>query len=135
MTETLLTLINICTLIIDLKDKFFKSDRKKELSEWIYLIGNNVETIADFLIDNEYPHQTCTRMEEAAYSFSSVIGNTLSKDEKENLQNLLLSAIQVEKIFGEYSNLIRKDKTRYIKELYIISGSILGIADTLKYQK
>ena len=135
MTEILLTLINICSSIIDLKSKLFNSDRKKELSEWIYLVGNNIEVIADFLDDNEYPHKTCARMEEAAYSFSSIIGDTLLKEEKEHLEKLLFSAIQVEKIFAEYSNLKRGDRTRYIQELYIISGSVLGIADTLKYQK
>jgi hypothetical protein len=135
MTEILFTLINICSSIIDVKNKLFNSDRKKELSEWIYLIGNNIEVIADFLDDNEYPHKTCARMEEAAYSFSSVIGNTLSEEEKEHLEKLLFSAIQVEKIFAEYSNLKRGERTIYIRELYIISGSVLGIADTLKYQK
>jgi len=135
MTETLVVLINICTSIIDLKGKLFNSNRKKELSEWIYLLGNNIEIIADFLKRNEYPYQTCSRMEQVANSFSFIVGNTLSEEDKENLEKLLFSSINIERIFGEYSMLKEENKTTYIQELYSISGSILGIADLLKYQK
>jgi hypothetical protein len=128
-------LISIGNSLKDLKDKFFNSERRKEISEWLYEIGSIVEDIAISLDKEEYPHQTCARMGYIAETFSDIVGDAITSKEEENLKDLLHSSVNIEKTFGEYMSLEGFDKTTYIQELYSISGSILGIADTLKYKK
>ena len=133
MTETLLVLINICSSVIDLKNKFFNSNRKKAISEWLEKIGINIQSIADSLKINEYPYQTCSRMTEAYNECYSILGNVVDDNNLEKLNNLLGESTQIEKIFGEYSSVKEEEKQGYINQLYTISGTILGISDTLKY--
>jgi hypothetical protein len=133
--EAIGILISIGSSIKELKDKFFNSKRRKEIAEWTYDLGSIVEDIAIHLNKNEYPHQTCARMAYIADIFSEVVGDAITSREEELLKQLLQSAINIERTFGEYSSLEGFDKTSYIQELYSISGSILGIADSLKHKK
>jgi hypothetical protein len=133
--EGISILISIGNSLKSLKDKFFNSERKKEISEWLYEIGSIVEDIAISLDKGEYPHQTCARMGYVAETFSDVVGDAITSKEEEKLKDLLYSSVNIEKTFGEYMSLEGFDKTTYIQELYSISGTILGIADTLKYKK
>ena len=132
--ECLNILINIGSSIKDIRKKLFNSERTKEISKWLYDIGFNIENIALDLNDGEYPHQTCARMAYTADNFSSVIGDALGEKEESNLQELLNSAVNIERTYGEYINLESEDKISYIQELYSISGYILGLADTLNYK-
>lgn len=133
--ECLSILINIGSVLNDLKNKLFNTERPKEISKWLYDIGSNIEDIAISLGRGEYPHQTCARMGYIASTFSSIIGDAITKKEEETLQELLNSVINIERIYGEYIQLESFDKTSYIQELFSISGSILGMADTLHYKK
>ena len=133
--EGISILISIGNSLKNLKDKFFNSERKKEISEWLYQIGDVVEDIAISLEKGKYPHQTCARMGYITGTFSDVVGDAITSKEEEKLKNLLYSSVNIEKTFGEYMSLGGFDKTTYIQELHSISGSILGIADTLKYRK
>lgn len=133
--ECLNILINIGSSLNNLKNKLFNTERPKEVSKWLYDIGSNIEDIAVSLGKDEYPHQTCARMGYIASTFSSAIGDAITKKEEETLQKLLNSTINIEKIYGEYIHLESFDKTSYIQELFSISGSILGMADTLHYKK
>ena len=132
--ECLNILINIGSSIKDIRKKLFNSERTKEISKWLYDIGSNIENIASELDKGEYPHQTCSRMEYTADNFLSVVGDALGEKEENNLQELLNSAVNIERTYGEYINLEREDKISYIQELYSISGYILGLADTLHYK-
>jgi hypothetical protein len=133
--ESISILISIGNSLKSLKDKFFNSERRKEISKWLYEIGSIIEDIAISLDKGEYPHQTCARMGYIAETFSDVVGDAITSKEEEKLKDLLYSSVNIEKTFGEYMSLEGFDRTTYIQELYSISGLILGIADTLKYKK
>jgi hypothetical protein len=133
--EAIGILISIGSSLKELKNKFSNSKRRKEIAEWTYDLGSIVEDIAIHLNKNEYPHQTCARMAYVADIFSEVMGDAITAEEEIFLKELLQSAINIERTFGEYSSLEELDKTSYVQELYSISGSILGIADSLKHKK
>lgn len=132
--ECLNILINIGSSLKGIRKKLFHTERPKEISKWLYDIGSNVEDIAFHLGKGEYPHQTCGRMKYIAENFSGVIGDALTEKEENNLQELLNSAVNIERTYGEYIQLESEDKVSYIQELYSISGYILGLADTLHYK-
>lgn len=133
--ECLNILINIGSSLISIKNKLMNSERTKEISRWLFDIGLNIDNIASSLSRGEYPHQTCARMQHIAKVFSSVVGDAITEKEESQIQELLDSAINIEKTYGEYIQLGDEDKISYFQELYSISGSILGIADELHYKK
>lgn len=133
--ECLNILINIGSSLVSAKNKLFNSERPKEIAKWLYEIGDIIESIAISLGKNEYPHQTCARMDYISKNVSTVIGDALTEKEEKHLQELLHSAVNVERTYGEYIELENEDKISYIQELYSISGFILGLADTLHYKK
>lgn len=133
--EGLNILINIASSLNSIKNKLFHSERKKEISQWLYDIGSTIEDIAISLGKGEYPHSSCARMGYVAGNFSSVIGDAITEKEEKDLQKLLNETINIEKTYGEYISLEGFDKTSYVQELYSISGTILGLADTLHYKK
>jgi hypothetical protein len=133
--EAIGILIGIANGIKEIKNKLFNSERSKEVSEWVYSIGNIIEDTAISLDQGIYPHQNCARMLHIADTFSKTIGDAITSKEEEKLKDFLYSSVNIERTFGEYMSLEDFDKTTYIQELYSISGSILGIADTLKYKK
>jgi len=133
--EGISILINIANLLNELKNKLLNSERRKEICQWLYEIGDLIEDTAISLDKEIYPHQNCSRMQYIVNNFSEVIGDALTSKEEEKLKELLYSSVNIEKTFGEYISLQSFDRTTYIQELYSISGSILGIADTLKYKK
>ena len=67
--------------------------------------------------------------------FEDIIGDAITQREEKNLKELLFKTINIEKTYSEFINLEDFDQSTYIQELYSISGSILGIADFLKYKK
>lgn len=133
--ECIGVLISIASAIENLKNKLFNSDRKKEISQWVYDIGDLIEDIAISYDKGYHPHQSCARIEVIYENFSKVVGDAITEKEEKDLKKLLEFSLNIERMTGEYMSLRDYDKTSYIQELYSISGSILGIADTLKYQK
>jgi len=133
--ECISILISIGTSLNELKTKLFNSNRRKQISEWVYDLGNIIEDTAISLDKGIYPHQNCARMQYVAEIFSDVIGDYVTSQEEEKIKELLYSSVNIERTFGEYMSLEDFDKTTYVQELYSISGTILGIADSLKYKK
>lgn len=129
------TLIDIVSSISLLKNKLYNSERRREIAEWLYEIDNIIEDIGYSMIRKEFPHQTCARMEYIAISFSDVVGNIIPFGEKQKLQDLLNATINIERLYGEFQQLEGFDRTEYIEKLFSISGTILGIADTLYYTR
>lgn len=133
--ECISILISIGTSLNELRNKFFNSNKRKEISEWIYDLGNIIEDTAISLDKGIYPYQNCARMQYVTEIFSDIIGNYITSEEEKKLKELLYSSMNIERTFGEYMSLENFNKTDYVQELYSISGTILGIADSLKYKK
>ena len=133
--EGISVLINIGTSLIELKKKLFNSNRRKEIAEWVYELGKLVDDLAEYFKRKEYPNQTCSRMQYLYTVFDDIVRDAITQREEENLKELIFKTINIEKTYGEFINLEEFDQSTYIQELYSISGSILGIADFLKYKK
>lgn len=133
--EGISVLINIGTSLIGLKKNLSNSNRRKEIAEWVYELGRLVDDLAEYFKRKEYPSQTCSRMQYLYSVFEDIVGDAITQREEENLKELLFKTINIEKTYGEFINLEDFDQSTYIQELYSISGSILGIADFLKYKK
>lgn len=133
--EGISVLINIGTSLIELKKNLFNSNRRKEIAEWVYELGILVDDLAEYFKRKEYPSQTCSRMQYLYSVFEDIVGDAITQREEENLKELLFKTINIEKTYSEFINLEDFDQSTYIQELYSISGSILGIADFLKYKK
>ena len=133
--EGISVLINIGTSLIELKKKLFNSNRRKEIAEWVYELGKLVDDLAEYFKRKEYPNQTCSRMQYLYTVFDDIVRDAIAQREEENLKELIFKTINIEKTYGEFINLEEFDQSTYIQELYSISGSILGIADFLKYKK
>lgn len=133
--EGISVLINIGTSLIGLKKNLFNSNRRKEIAEWVYELGILVDDLAEYFKRKEYPSQTCSRMQYLYSVFEDIIGDAITQREEKNLKELLFKTINIEKTYSEFINLEDFDQSTYIQELYSISGSILGIADFLKYKK
>lgn len=133
--EGISILVSIGSSINQFKNKLFNSNRRKEIAEWVYELGKLVEDLAEYFKRKEYPSQTCARMQHLYQVFDEIVGDAITQKDEEKLKELLFTTINIEKTYGEFINLEDFDQTTYIQELYSISGSILGIADFLKYKK
>jgi len=131
--ECMSVLINICSAIRDLRSKLFNSERKKEIAAWLSELSAIIEEMAEFLSNKEYPHKTCARMGYLAEMFPNTVGDALTEREEIRVHTLLVSAVNIERMYGEFLDQSKEDKVSYLQELYSISGTLLGIADTLKY--
>lgn len=129
------TLIELTTSLLPLEKYFSKSERKKEISEWLYKLGNNIKQLSHFLHNNQFPATTCERIQIAYEDIHEVIGDVIPKKKEANIKALIGDCLNIEKIYYEYMRLDEYDKINCIQELDSIAGSILGMADTLKYQK
>lgn len=135
MIETIKIIIEIGSILLSLKNQFSNSERKKQIADWLYQLGDNIETLAFHFEVNQYPTSTCARMTESHDNLDEIIGNAIVKEKKEKIKDLIGRCLNIEKTFYEYINLEELDKIKCVQDLYSISGSILGIADTLKFQK
>lgn len=133
--EVIKTLIELASSILTLKSFFSKSTRRKEIAEWLYELGSNIEDLAHFLENNQYPTKTCARMSSVYDNLHKIVGDAITNKDEENLKNLIGSCLNIEKTYYDYMNLDEANKTDSVQELFSIAGSILGLADTLKYQK
>lgn len=132
--ECMNVLIGICSAIRGLRNKLFNSDRKKQIGVWLEELSFIVEEVAECLSRKEFPHKTCARLGYLSEMFPITVGDALTEREEIHVHSLLISAVNIERTYGEYLELNKEDKVSYVQELYSIAGCLLGIADTLKYQ-
>lgn len=135
MIETIQIILEIGTSLLSLKSFFINSKRKKEISEWLYELGSNVEDLAHYLENNQYPNNCCQRMTIVYDDLHTIVGDAITNKDEENLKDLIRSCLNIERLYYEYINLDEPNKIDCVQELHSIAGSILGMADTLKYQK
>ncbi len=129
------TLIEITNGIFSFKEGFKNSSRKKEIAEWLYELGALIDNTAHSLNQNTYPHNNCLRMRGLVDQFPHIFSDIFSKDKIEDLQNKLIQVTEIEKMFGDLSQLSSEDRKTNINELYEISASFMVMGDTLKYSK
>lgn len=133
--EIIKSLIDLASSLLSLKNYFSKSERRKEISEWLYQLGDIIENLAHFLDNDQYPSSTCARIQTIYDNLDRIIGDAIPSKDEENIKNLINSCLNIERTFYEYINLEEPDKVDCVRDLYSISGSILGIADTLRFGK
>ena len=135
MIETIQIILEIGTSLLSLKGFFINSKRKKEIAEWLYELGSNVEDLAHYLENNQFPVNCCQRMSIVYDNLHQIVGDVITNKDEENLKDLIRSCLNIERLYYEYIHLDEPNKIDCIQELHSIGGSILGMADTLKYQK
>lgn len=133
--EIIKTLIELTISLLPLSKYFSKSERKKEISEWLYKLGDNIRHLSYYLKNDQYPATTCERMRIAYDDIHEVIGDIVPEKKEESIKELIGDCLNIEKMFYNYMELDEYDKIDCIQELDSIAGSILGMADTLKHQK
>jgi hypothetical protein len=133
--QLICVLIEVTKAIFSFTEGFKNSKRKKEIAEWLHELGALIDNTASSLDQNNYPHNNCLRMRGLVDVFPHIFSDVFSKDKIEDLQNKMIQVTEIERMFGELSQLSPEDRRNNINELYEISSSFMVMSDTLKYSK
>lgn len=133
--EVVKILIELGSFLPSLGNYFSKSKRKKEISQWLYELGSNIENLAHHFENNQYPSGVCERMRISYDNLNRIVGDAITNKDEEKIKELIGSCIEIEKTYYEYIKLDEFNKTDTVQELFSIAGDILGMADILKYEK
>lgn len=99
--SVILSLISIVQGILNLKDKFKSNENKNEVSQLLMSIGNLLEEVALEMKMGQYPASKCAELNYYLRSIKDKLSEYMKDAEIKNLENLIMEAYQVERLFGE----------------------------------
>lgn len=129
------SLLEISNVFFSLRERFFSSKRRKELGAWLYELGALIDNTAVMIEQNNYPHNNCSRMINLVDQFPHIFSDVFSKIEIKKLQTQMFQVTEIERMFGELSQINLDDRKRNIIELYEIAGGFMAVGDTLKHSR
>lgn len=129
------SLLEISNVFFSLKERFSSSKRRKELGAWMYELGALIDNTAVMIEQNNYPHNNCSRMRYLVDQFPQIFSDAFSETEIKELQSKMFQVTEIERMFGELSQIDTESRKRNIIELYEIAGGFMAVGDTLKHSK
>lgn len=129
----ILCLLQIANMVFNLRGKLEVSkEDKKLLGETIHNIGVLVDSVADDLEKNIYPHSKCYQMELYANEFKAIVKGKVSEQDMDKLVNLLNESLKVERLLGEMNNISLESKDKNIELLHMAASSFKTSAEILQ---
>lgn len=108
-------------------------DRREKIAAWMQELGEIVNFVADKLELNQYPHQACGAMSIMVDKFPIIVGDIIPRVEVLDMQTKLRSAIEIERLYGEFVPLDQNDRLEHINTLLNLSGQLKGLSSLIKY--
>lgn len=99
-------------------------ERRKTLGNWMQELGVLVEEIAVKLELGEFPYTTCARMSYMVDHFSELMDGHLDEQEIKSLHTMLVDARNIERLYGEISQLNPEQKAEKIIALKEVAGTL-----------
>ena len=92
-----------------------------------------IQDIADKLELNDYPHNTCAQMEIMVEHFPAIVDDFIQPKKLDKIVKALKASTQVERLFGEISNMKQKQRDEKISILLTASGKLSGLASVIRH--
>jgi hypothetical protein len=121
--------------VMNMAGEFSKAEERKRerVAAWLQELSEVIQDIADKLEFNDYPHNTCAQMEIMIEHFPSIVDDFIQPKKLDKLVKALKASTQVEKLFGEISNMKQKDRDEKISILLTASGKLSGLASVIRH--
>lgn len=131
------TLITAIQGILGVANDLSKAEerRRERVAAWIQELSEIINEIADKLELNEYPYNTCAQMEIMVDHFPVIVGDLVDEDKSVLLTELLKSSSQIEKLYGEMSNMDKSERDQMIVALLLASGRLEGLASIIRHME
>ena len=125
-------LISLTDKLLSIFGKFQKAkrDQRDRVAFYCEQISDTLSEAYESLERGEIPHGCCSSMDSYMHHLREVLAETLSKEEYEDLRDVLAVAYHVEYIDRELEELNRKG-SKYA-ELDIAAGKFKAISDKLR---
>lgn len=111
-------------------------ERKRErVAAWLQELGELIKDVADKIELNDYPHNTCAQMEIMVEHFPIIVKGLIDDATIDKLTEQLMACTRVEQLFGELSNMEKRDRDDHIVILLVASGKLQGMSSIVKYDE
>lgn len=133
--EVFTSVVGIINDILGMATVFKQAEERKRerVAAWLQELGELIKDVADKIEVNDYPHNTCAQMEIMVEHFPRIVKGLIDDDTIEIITAKLTACTQVEQLFGELSNMDKRDRDDNIVVLLVASGKLQGLASNVKY--
>ena len=95
----------IVDISLKLKDRLLPDLDREGISQLLITISDLLSYVSEELENNRYPHDKCGEMYAYMKAIQNKLEGKLSKEEVENLSNLINVCYQVEQLLGQLNQL------------------------------
>jgi hypothetical protein len=124
-------IIDIGISLFNVTKSLSGKEKRKNLGDWLHDLGVLVEDIAVKLESREFPHTSCSKMSYMVDHFDEMMTGHLDDTELSNLQKMLNQARNIERLYGELSQLPAEEKSEKIVALKETAGTLQAAGDML----
>lgn len=121
--------------VMNLANEFSEAEERKRerVAAWLQELSEVIQDIADKLELNDYPHNTCAQMEIMVEHFPAIVDDLIHPKKLDKIVKALKASTQVERLFGEISNMKQKERDEKISLLLTASGKLSGLASVIRH--
>lgn len=121
--------------VMNMAGEFSKAEERKRerVAAWLQELSEVIQDIADKIELNDYPHNTCAQMEIMVEHFPNIVDDLIPPKKLDKLVRALKASTQVEKLFGEISNMDKQEQHDKIAILLTASGKLSGLASVIRH--